>query len=176
MFALHYVPGIMWPNWTHSISSSVLKCTHSSRGIRIKLNQSNKPMWNLSPHRCRRHPWSRTCHSRSGKADLVVASELTGWKTTTPARRYWPSGTGSPRWLLLSALSLSLSGRWPATAGRHRLHYSFALSISFLFLFSNYWILGKHFKWQEWEQIHKMKYQQRKDTINGYNSWFKSID
>lgn len=81
---------------------------------------SGKPMWNLAPHRCRRCPWSRTCRSRSGTADLASASGLTGWRTTTPARRYWPWGTGSPGWLLLSALSLSRSRRWLATAGRQR--------------------------------------------------------
>lgn len=120
----------------------------------------------LSSHLRRPGPWSRTCRSRSGKADLVVASELTGWKTTTPARRCWPSGRGSPRWLLLSALSLSLSGRWPATAGRHRPHYSLALFHSYFYFqiieYLENTLSGKN----ENKYIYK-----KVETTERYNQW-----
>lgn len=81
--------------------------------------QTGKKKATFRSYRCRRHPWSRTCRSISGKAGLGAAIEPTGWKTTRPARRCWPWGTGSPGWLLRSALSLSQSRRWPATARRH---------------------------------------------------------
>lgn len=99
--------------------------------------QTEKKVATFSSHRCRRRPWSHTCRSISGKAGLGAASEPTGWRRTRPARRCWLWGTGSPGWLLRSALSLSQSRRWPATARSHDTDTAFTLLFSFFILFHN---------------------------------------
>lgn len=78
-------------------------------------------------YRYRLCPWSRTCSNISGREGPDAATWRRGWEKTTPTRRCWPGGTGSPGQWLLSAPSQSQSERWTATVQVPKIYNSQSL-------------------------------------------------
>lgn len=74
--------------------------------------------WGRRAHRCTPGPWSRTCHSRSGRAHPAVATPPVGWTPTTVARRCWPPGRESPGTRQWSAPSPPGWWWWTATEAK----------------------------------------------------------